>query len=155
MNLFLYADANPIRFIDPLGLYRDVGGGFGVTAGIVSVSASIHTDSCCDEQGRKHVRTVQTICVGWELGLGLKGSHGDSAVISDDKTIKKCPKMYDDSGWYSEDSGVWGAIGVGRSYSTTDGSGGWKVGLGGGWNIYSGCRNDVIQDVITGDCCNE
>ena len=155
INLFSYVLNNPANVIDPLGLYRDVGGGFGVTAAIVSVSVSIHTDTCCDEQGRKHIRTIQTVCVGLELGLGLKGSHGSSASLSDDQKPKKCPKMFDDSGWYSEDSGVWGAIIIGRSYSTSSGTGGWKVGLGGGWSIYSGCRNDIIKDVISGDCCDK
>lgn len=63
--------------------------------------------------------------------------------------------MYGDSGWYSEDSGIWGAVVVGRSYSAKSGDTGWMVGLGGSWNIYSGCRNDIIQDVIVGICCNE
>ena len=153
-NFFIYVDNNPSSLIDPLGLYRDVGGGFGLAAVIVSVSVSVSTDTCCDNQGRKHTRAIQSVCIGIELGLGLKGSHGASASISDNKTPKKCPKMYDDSGWYSEDSGVWGAIGIGRSYSKTGGTG-WKVGFGGGWSIYSGCRNEVLYDVISGQCCNQ
>jgi hypothetical protein len=144
-----------INAIDPLGLYRDVGGGFGITAAIVSVSLSVHTDTCCDEQKRKHIRTIQTACVGLELGLGVKGSHGASASISDEQKPKKCAKTFDDSGWYSEDSGVWGAIVIGRSYSISSGTGGWKVGFGGGWSIYSGCRNEIINDVISGNCCDE
>ncbi|MDY6824460.1 MAG: RHS repeat-associated core domain-containing protein [Thermodesulfobacteriota bacterium] len=154
INLYVYVENNPVSLIDPLGLYRDLGGGGGVTAAIVSVSVSVSTDTCCDDQGRKHTRTIQSVCIGLEIGLGLKGSHGASASISDDKTPKKCPKMYDDSGWYSEDSGVWGAIGIGRAYSKSGGTG-WKVGFGGGWNIYSGCRNEVLNDVISGKCCNE
>ena len=155
LNVYAYVQNDPVSGIDPLGLYQDVGGGFGVTAGIVSVSVSIHTESCRDEQGRKHLRTIQTMCIGWEIGLGLKGSHGASASIGDDQKPKKCPKMFDDSGGYSEDSGVWGAIVIGRSYSTSSGTGGWKVGLGGGWNIYSGCRNDIIEDVVVGQCCDK
>ena len=126
-----------------------------MTAGIFSVSISVHTDVCCDEQGRKHIRTIQTVCAGGELGLGLKGGHGSSGSLSDDQNLKKCPKLFDDSGWYSEDSGVWGAVIVGRSYSIARRGGGWKIGLGGGWNIYSGCRNDIIDDVISGKCCSE
>jgi hypothetical protein len=135
-----------------LGLYRDVGGGFGLTLAIISVSISAHTESCCDEQGRKHVRTVQTTCVGLELGLGLKS--GSSAALSDEKKLGKCPKKFNDSSYYSEQQGVWGAVIVGREYSITDRSGGWKVGLGGGWNIYSGCQNEILNDVISGTCCN-
>lgn len=154
MNLYLYSGANPANFVDPFGLYRDVGGGFGVTAGIVAVSYSISTDTCCDEQGNKHVRTIQTVSVGWEIGLGLKGSGGANASLSDDKKVGKCPKKYDDSGYYSDDSGVWGAVILGRSYSKNGGTG-WKVGLGGGWSIYSGSRNDILNDVIVGKCCSE
>lgn len=92
INLYQYAISNPIMFIDPFGLYRDVGGGFGLTAGVASVFASMHTQRCCDEQGREHLRTVQTMCVGVSIGLGLKGSHGASAFLSNNKNLKKCPK---------------------------------------------------------------
>ena len=34
-NLYGYADQNPINSLDPRGLYRDVGGGFGLTAGVL------------------------------------------------------------------------------------------------------------------------
>lgn len=154
VNLFLYVGGNPVNAVDPRGLYRDIGGGFGVTAGIVAVSLSVSTDTCCDEQGNKHLRTIQTTTVGLEIGLGLKGSGGASSSLSDDRTAKKCPKNYDDTGYYSDDSGVWGALILGRSYSTSDGTG-WKVGLGGGWSIYSGSRTEILQDVIVGKCCSE
>jgi uncharacterized protein RhaS with RHS repeats len=154
INLYAYVQNNPINATDQLGLYRNVGGGFGVTAAIVSISASIHTDTCYDNRGRKHTRTINTMCVGLELGLGVKGSYGASASISDDQKPKKCPKMFDDTGWYSEEIGVWGAIGIGRSYSTNSGTG-WKAGFGGGWSIYSGCRNELIKDVISGKFCKE
>ena len=153
VNLYNYVNGNVVNESDPLGLYRDIGGGFGLTLGGVGVSASIHTETCCDDQGRKHLRTIRTICLGLELGLGVKGSHGSSATLSDSKSPQKCPKLYDESGWFSEDTGVWGAIVIGRSHSTTSGDSGWKAGLGGGWNVYSGCKNDIIKDVIVGKCC--
>ena len=96
---------------------------------------------------------MQTICIGLEIGLGLKG--GPRAAISDDKKLEKCPKMYDESGYYSEQQGVWGAFIVGREYSIMEKNGGLKIGFGGGWNIYSGCRNDILNDVILGECCDE
>ncbi len=155
INPFVYVLNDPIQFIDPFGLDREIGGGFGLTAAVVGVSINIHTETCCDDQNQKHLRSVQSICVGFEIGLGLKGSGGANASISNDKPTRKCPKMFDKSGGYSEDSGVWGALLVfGRKYSPNSGTG-WVMGLGGGWNIYSGCRNDIIKDVIIGKCCDE
>ena len=155
IQAYTYVLNDPIQFIDPFGLDREIGGGFGLTAAVVGVSINIHTETCCDDQNQKHLRSVQSICVGFEIGLGLKGSGGANASISNDKPTRKCPKMFDKSGGYSEDSGVWGALLVfGRKYSPNSGTG-WVMGLGGGWNIYSGCRNDIIKDVIIGKCCDE
>jgi len=151
-NPYFYCSDDPIRGSDRLGLYRMIGGGFAITAAIFSVSISVHTEVCCDERGRKHIRTIQTVCLGIEIGLGLRGSHGACASVSDEQEPKRCPKIVGDSGWYSEDSGVWGALVVGRSYSRSHGTG-WKIGLGGGWALYLGCRNEIIRDVISGKCC--
>ena len=153
-NIYGYVLNNPINYVDPQGLYRDIGGGFGLTLAVVSVSVSVTTDTCCDEQNNKHLRTIQSVTVGFELGLGLKGSGGSNASLSDDKVAKKCPKNYDDLGYYSEDSGVWGALIIGRSYSKTNGTG-WKVGFGGGWTVYSGSSNTILNDVIVGKCCSQ
>ena len=153
--LHLYVQNDPVNWIDPWGLYRDFGGGFGITLGIVSFSYSVTTDICCDNNGNKHLRTLQIWSGGWEIGLGLKGSGGSNASISDDKsTVKKCHKNYDDDGYYSDDSGVWGALIIGRSYSKNEGTG-WKLGVGGGWNIWRGRRIDVLNDVVVGKCCSE
>jgi len=154
MNLYVYVRNGPVNFVDPEGLYRDIGGGFGITLGIVSFAYTITTDTCCDENANKHLRTLQVWSGGWEIGLGLNGSGGSNASISDDKTvIKKCPNNFDASGYYSDDSGVWGALIVGRSYSKHDGTG-WKFGIGGGWSIWSGNRIDILNDVVVGKCCD-
>ena len=154
-NLFLYLSNRPLSGYDFRGLYRELGGGFGITIVLLSASMSVHTDICCDQQGNKHLRTIQTFCIGLELGMGLKGSQGASASLSDDQKPSLCPRLFDKTGWYSEDSGVWGALIIGRSYSTSMKKGGWKVGFGGGWNIHSGCRNEILKDVITGKCCEK
>jgi len=154
VNLYSYVEGNPINSIDPHGLYRDIGGGFGLTLAVANASISYHTETCCDDQGNKHIRTIESICIGLEFGLGLESSHSANASVSDDKAPKKCPKMYDNTGWYSDGSGVWGALLLGRSYSNSDGAG-WIFGFGGGWNVYSGCRNNIKNDVIYGKCCNK
>jgi len=115
MDHFTYLSNTPINGSDPFGLYREVGGGFGLTFLIGSILASIHTEICCDSNKRKHLRTIHTFCVGLDLGLGLKSSYGAGATISDNQKPERCPKMYDKSGWYSEESGVWGALIIGRS----------------------------------------
>jgi RHS repeat-associated protein len=152
-NLYAYVENDPVNWIDPMGLYRDIAGGFGATFGIVSLSVTVTTDRCCDENNNERLRTLQIFSGGWELGLGLKGSGGANASLSDNKsTIQKCPKNYDTSGYYSDDSGVWGAFLIGRSYSKNNGTG-WKVGFGGGWSIWSGTRIKILNDVIVGKCC--
>lgn len=147
---------DPVNWVDPWGLYRDYGGGFGLTLGIVSLSYFITTDMCCDENGNKRSRTLQIWSAGWEIGIGIKGSGGANASISDKKTVvKNCLTNYDSSGYYSDDSGVWGSLGIfGRSYSKNTGTG-WKFGFGGGWDIWHGSRIDIINDTIIGTCCDQ
>ena len=99
INLCVYTQNDPVDFLDPYGLYRDIGGGLGITLAIVSVSYSVSTNTCCDDSGNKHLRTIQTVTLGLELGLGLKGSGGANASISDNKKAKKCPKMFDTTGF--------------------------------------------------------
>ena len=147
VNLYRYVGNSPALFTDPSGKDRSIGGGFCLSLGILNASVEVKSETCIDTSGAKHLRTIQTVSVGLGLGLGIKGSGGASASISDDSKPQTCPTKFDEDSWYAEDFGVYGAIGLGRSYSKNNGQG-WILGLGGGWIMYSGQRSMIMNDVI-------
>jgi RHS repeat-associated protein len=155
MNLFLYANNNPINYIDPLGLYRSVGGGLGITAAFFTVSLDIHTFQCCDESNNKHLMTVSSFCFGREYGLAVKG--GGRSNISSDKKIVKCSKLDTTNSWRSSHGpAVWGSLILfGRSHGIKENVSGTVFGFGGGYRTWLECHNHVIQDVIIGTCYDE
>ncbi|MDD2273238.1 MAG: DUF6531 domain-containing protein [Desulfuromonadaceae bacterium] len=154
-DMYPYALNNPLKYKDFWGLdgSREYGGGFGVALGVVGVSISVSTKQCCDESNVKHSLTIQSVCLGIELGLGIEEAKGSSSGVSDKLPVKSCPNMFDQSGYYEEKPvEAWGAIVVGR-YGNTDGERGWRFGFGGGISLYSGCRNDIIKNYVIGKCC--
>jgi len=155
-GVFTYVQNNPVNLKDPLGLAsgREYGGGLGVALGVVGVSVGVSTKSCCDESGTKHTITIQSVCLGVELGLGINEAKGANSGVSDNLPLKSCPKKYDSSGYYEEKPlEAWGSLILGR-YGNSDGEKGWKFGFGGGLSLYSGCRVEIISDYPAGKCCN-
>jgi RHS repeat-associated protein len=87
-NLYGYVQNDPINGTDPSGLFG-IGGGFGATLGVVSLGTSINYKECCSN-GKRHKRTVRTWCLGYELGLSLKGTSGAKGG-ADNSSIQACP----------------------------------------------------------------
>ena len=66
---------NPVNAVDPMGLAWKVGGGFGATLGIIHGSYSISTETCCDDEGKKHVRSIESICWGMRIGVSINAGN--------------------------------------------------------------------------------
>ncbi|PQP34635.1 hypothetical protein C6A37_06750 [Desulfobacteraceae bacterium SEEP-SAG9] len=93
MNLFLYAEANPIRFIDPKGLFTTTISGY--VGGGADISYTSTT--CCINNKAKRMKYM-TFCVGFGVGTNFFGnapvsSSGTSISIS--SYGNSCPKTGD------------------------------------------------------------
>jgi RHS repeat-associated protein len=153
MNLFTYAEGNPINTVDSRGLSVEVGGGFSFTVPGYHFNTSVTTETCCDDNGKKHKRTIQTTCFGFSLGFEIGGGSGPGGgSVSWGGSKKKCKgnEYHNEEGFGFQSGLVFGA-----SWSSDDPT---KktltTGLGGALHFWSECHSLVKQDVIIGDCCD-
>lgn len=164
INLYGYANQNPVMFIDPMGLAWKVSGGFGATLGIYHASYSMSTEACCDENGKKHVRSIESICWGMRLGVSINAGNtgpGGSSVSFGGKKPGKCKGKGEtgpDSTFMTEnyDKEFSSGVVLGASWSPSDPTKTTLTAgeLGFGLTLSSKCWNSVLQDEVVG-CCNE
>ena len=164
INLYAYTGGNPVNAVDPLGLAWKVGGGFGATVGIVHASYSISSESCCDENGKKHVRSIESVCWGMRLGVSINacniGAGGSSVSFGGNKPGKCIGKgeTGPESTFVTEsyDKEFSSGVVFGASWSPSDPTKTTIIAgeLGFGVTLSSKCWNSVITDVVVG-CCNE
>ena len=162
INMLNYVGNNPINQIDPMGLTIEFGGGFGFNLAFFSFGISVRTETCCDDSGKLHKRTITSTCAGIELGLsvGTADPGPGKGGLSFNNPIGKCPKI---NSWEPEvyrtennNFGFSSGLGIGAA---------WDKGnpnvtniiaqIGISFHIYSGCSNKINQDFIIGPCCND
>jgi RHS repeat-associated protein len=159
-NLYDYSIDNPIVNADPFGLSSAVGGGFGITGGIFSVSVSIQTETCCDGE-KIHLRTIKSFCWGMQLGFSIRTGEsmgpGTASVSIGGNKPGKCQSPKDGQDTYQTENNNFGfssGVGVGASWSTKDPRAttltAGQVGFSA--HLYSQCNRSVLQDVVRG-CC--
>ena len=157
-NVYSYTENNPINRNDATGLSStEVGGGFSFTIPGYHFNTGLTSETCCDANGNKHRRTIQTTCTGFSLGaeIGSGGGPGTAAVsVVRDK--KMCTGNVGDT-YDSEDGfGFSSNLVAGASWSSTDPrTTKITTGLGVALLFWSTCKNTVEQDVVVGKCCND
>lgn len=157
INLFVYTANGPINRVDPFGLTSaEIGGGFSFTIPGWHFNTSMSTETCCDVNGKKHKRTIQTTCFGFSLGLAIgRGSGPGRGTISIVRDYKQCKGNAGDSYEYEMGFGFSSALYLGASWSTyAPTTTTFITGLGGALHFWSECKDVVKQDVIIGDCCD-
>lgn len=156
VNLYGYVGNQPVNFVDPSGLFNvDAGGGFGVSIPGYHVSTGLYSETCCDDDGYKHKRTVQVTC--WGMSLGLKISTGGGAgrgSVSLSRETKKCVGKKGDTYEYETGFGFSAAVVGGAAWSSSDPTTTTLLGgLGISIDFFSQCKSTLIQDVKTDECC--
>ncbi len=150
LNLYGFLLNDPINKIDPTGLDSvEVGGGFPFTVPGWHFSTSMHTQTCCGSDNRKHIRTIQTTC--WGMGLGAQigsGSGSGGGNLSWVKNTGKCKGAVGDTCTYEAGFGFSSALYGGASWSssaptTTT----FTTGLGVGLQFWSQCK-DLIKNYV-------
>ena len=158
INLFVYTNNGPINRLDPIGLISaEIGGGFSFSLPGWHFNTSMSTETCCDSNGKKHIRTIQTTCFGFSFGLEIGGGSGSGrGAVSIVRDIKECKGTTGDSYEYDTGFGFSSALYGGASWSSYEPTKTTFItGLGGALHFWSRCKDLVKQDVIIGDCCEE
>lgn len=154
-HVYDYASLNPTSRSDPHGLW-DVGGGFSFSFAPYSASVSVTTQICCDDQGRKHRRAVQSVCTGFSIGLSIASGGGPGGGnFSFGGQVPRCQgspgNPYDQATGF----GFSAALVVGAAWSSDDPlATSITTGLGGSLDFAGHCTTSVLADVIVGTCCN-
>jgi RHS repeat-associated protein len=166
LNTYLYANANPLRFIDPEGLaIWEVIDAFeaGMVAGVGGQYVIYKLQSPCNSQGKKYTITVHA--VGPSAGLGLKCKACFTAPVKvpfggafDDHSGEPNPGAFDGP-YLSVNAGAQ-AFGFGGSSSdvllgraTSVGSLGTSIGFGTfGAEVSGTIGTSTVMDVKTEDC---
>ena len=157
INLFLYANNDPINLIDPKGLWSASIGGYAGLGG----DASYTSTTCCENNKLIDIKYL-TFCFGVGVGGKIKGQSssagggvGPSKVIS--SYGNTCPKTGDM--FVAKSLTV--AVGVGVTGSAQAGNRGLGaevsscVGLSASYEILKVCAIIVIDENPTEKCCKE
>jgi hypothetical protein len=155
LNLYAYVAGNPVNAVDPIGLaHWEVGGGFNFSIPGYHFSTSMSSETCCDDNNRKHSRTIQTTCLGFSLGASIGGGSGPGGgFLSHVSTEKRCSGNVGDSYDFETGFGFSSALWGGASWSSSDPTTTTIItGMGIDIQFWSQCQSVVKQDVIVG-CC--
>ncbi len=123
MNLYAYANQNPINEIDPLGLasYKTAEGHYILGVGLLEID-------CCTEDGKGQKHLYVKVCLG--AAVEVSGGTG-VASNSDGKSCSNPPKHL----WGGELGASYGLGAEGSVSVDIDGSG---ASAAGGWGIGGG-----------------
>jgi RHS repeat-associated protein len=155
-DLYGYVQNDPVSWIDYRGLSAEVGGGFSFTVPGYHFNTSITTDTCCDDSGKKHKRTIQVTCTGFSIGFAIGGGSGPGGgSVSWGGGSKKCKGSIGDDYYENKGFGFSAGLVVGASWSSDDQNRTTiTTELGGSLHFWSKCHTQIKQDVVIGDCCD-
>ena len=160
-NLYRFVGNDPVRRIDPLGLFvsanpddavavgnafadvfADTGGVIDANFGAV-VGGGVTVMYCCDQNKSRVKATFVKYCIGLYFGT--------SATVGYQKGVSgsNCPKGY--SGWFIEAGGGFGPLAGGGNVSPNGSVGGPGVGIGLGGGAWM-CNYALLHSEIVG-CC--
>ena len=156
LNVFTFVRSDPVNGSDPWGLW-ETGGGVSGTYSFFTAGISWNTQTCCDDRGRKHRRRIQTTCASFGFGFQIKGGSGPaSGQFTYGGKIPKCKgEQVGDSYHEWTEPAFSSALYGGAAWSSDDPLATTLItGLGAAVEWFGSCTYQVMDDVITGNCCS-
>jgi len=152
LNLYQYANANPVNFVDPMGLLS-FGGGGSVFIGLWGSFGDISYVSCCEDDGRMHHYTVSTVATGLGLGAGSAASVSPFLGANNKCPVKEGTEKYV-CGMFAMALGASGCVPADNSIFDFSGASLNIVGGKGGYIGSFKVKTKILNEAIGEQCCN-